>query len=129
MMMTKEVIKTRNSLMLITAALGLVCIIVGAFFAESLIKWALGIAIGVLICIFRILSMTRSLSRAADMQPEDAKNYARAQYMLRYIITFAAAAVVCYMGFASPLGVIVGLILLQPAVYIYNFIDGRKTQS
>lgn len=115
--------------MLITVVLGLVCIIIGAFFVESLVKWAFGIAIGVLICIFRVLSMTRSLSRAADMQPEDAKNYARAQYMFRYIITFAAAAVVCYMGFANPLGVIVGLILLQPAVYIYNFIDGRKPQS
>lgn len=127
--MTNEVIKTRNSLTAITIVLGLVCIIAGVFFTESLIKWALGIAIGVLICVFRIFSMTRSLSRAADMEPTDAKNYARAQYMMRYIITFAAAAVVCYMGFANPLGVIVGLILLQPAVYIYNFIDGRKAKS
>lgn len=129
MQMTEEVIKTRNSLMIITVVMGVICMALGLFFAENIFKWILGIAIGVLICIFRIFSMTKSLSKAVEMEPTDAKNYARVQYMLRYILTFAFAVVACYLGFASPVGVIVGLILLQPAVYIYNFIDSKKAKS
>lgn len=127
--MTNDVIKTRNSLMLITVVLGVICMVIGLFFVDSLIAWTLGIVIGVLMCIFRVFSMTKGLEKAVDMTPEDAKNYARAQYMLRYIITFAVAVIACYKGFANPVGVIVGLILLQPAVYIYNFIDSRANKN
>lgn len=127
--MTDDVLKTRNSLMLITVALGVICMVTGLFFVDSLITWILGIAIGVLICIFRVFSMTRCLEKAVDMEPEDAKNYAKSQYMLRYIIAFAVAVIACYKGFANPIGVIVGLVLLQPAVYIYNFIDRKANKK
>lgn len=127
--MTDDVLKTRNSLMLITVALGVICMVIGLFFVDSLITWILGIAIGVLICIFRVFSMTRCLEKAVDMEPEDAKNYAKSQYMLRYIIAFAVAVIACYKGFANPIGVIVGLVLLQPAVYIYNFIDRKANKK
>ena len=73
--------------------------------------------------------MTRCLEKAVDMEPEDAKNYAKSQYMLRYIIAFAVAVIACYKGFANPIGVIVGLVLLQPAVYIYNFIDRKANKK
>lgn len=127
--MSDDVLKTRNSLMIITVALGVVCMIIGLFFVDSLITWVLGIAIGVIICLFRVFAMARGLEKAVDMAPEDAKNYARAQYMLRYIITFAIAVIACYNGFANPIGVIVGLVLLQPAVYIYNFIDRKANKK
>lgn len=126
--MTNDVIKTRNSLMIITAILGIICMAVGLFFADKIFPWILGVAIGIIICIFRVFSMTKSITKAVEMSPEDAKNYAKAQYMLRYIITFALAVAACYLGYANPVGVIVGLVLLQPAVYIYNFID-KKTDS
>ncbi len=121
--MTNDVIKTRNGLVITTILLGIVCIVAGMFFVEGFLPWILGVAIGVIMCVFRVFSMTKSIEKAVDMSPEDAKNYAKSQYMLRYIITFAVAVVACYMGFANPVGVIVGLVLLQPAVYIYNFID------
>ncbi len=127
--MTNDVIKTRNGLILTTIVLGIVCIIAGMFFVNGFLPWLFGVAIGVLMCVFRVFSMTRSLAKAVDMSPEDARNYAKSQYMLRYIITFAVAVVACYMGFANPVGVIVGLVLLQPAVYIYNFIDKRANKN
>ncbi|MDO4299872.1 MAG: ATP synthase subunit I [Clostridia bacterium] len=127
--MTNDVIKTRNGLILTTIVLGIVCIAAGMFFVSSLLPWILGVAIGVLMCVFRVFSMTKSIEKAVDMSPEDAKNYAKSQYMLRYIITFAVAVAACYMGFANPVGVIVGLVLLQPAVYIYNFIDKRTNKN
>lgn len=120
--MTSDVLKTRNSLIIITVILGIICMIIGFIFTESMIMWAVGMAIGVLICIFRVLSMTRSLEKAADMSPENAKNYARMQYMLRYVITLAIAVIACYKGIADPIALIIGIVLLQPAVYIYNLI-------
>lgn len=127
--MTSDVIKTRNSLMIITVVLGIICMAAGFLFTESIIMWTVGIALGVLICVFRVLSMTKSLERASEMAPENAKNYARAQYMLRYVITLAIAVFACYKGFADPIGLIVGLVLLQPAVYIYNFITNRTGKN
>lgn len=123
--MNDEVLKTRNSLMIITIVLGLISFIVGLFFVVNIMSWALGIAIGIAVCVFRVFSITRQLERTADMTPENAQNYARAKYMMRYLITFVVAAFVCYKGIANPVGVIVGLLLLQPAVYIYNFM-GKK---
>lgn len=127
--MTSDVLKTRNSLMIITVVLGIICIAAGFVFTDSILMWTVGIALGVLICIFRVLSMTRSLEKAAEMSPENAKNYARAQYMLRYVITLAIAVFACYKGFADPIALIVGLVLLQPAVYIYNFIRNRAEKN
>lgn len=127
--MTSDAVKTRNSLMIITVVLGIICMAAGFVFTDSILMWTVGIALGVLICIFRVLSMTRSLEKAAEMAPENAQNYARAQYMLRYVITLAVAVFACYKGFADPIALIVGLVLLQPAVYIYNFIMNRAEKN
>lgn len=127
--MTNDAVKTRNSLMIITVVLGVICMAAGFVFTDSILMWAVGIALGVLICIFRVLSMTRSLEKAAEMTPENAQNYGRAQYMLRYVITLAAAVFACYKGFADPVALIVGLVLLQPAVYICNFIMNRAEKN
>ncbi len=127
--MTDNILKTRNGLMIITAALGVLCLIVGLFFASSAVKWCIGIGIGVLICFFRVISMTKSVEKAVDMTPEDAQNYGKLQYMVRYVVTAAVAVLACYKGIADPFGLIVGLVLLQPAVYIYNFIESRINKA
>lgn len=127
--MTDDVLKTRNSLIMITIVLGAICLVAGMFFVDSIFPWIVGIAIGVIICVFRVFSMSRSLEKAVEMSPEDAKNYTRAHYMLRYIISFVIAVIACYKGIANPVGVIVGLVLLQPAVYIYNFIDRKISKK
>lgn len=127
--MTDDVVKTRNSLVMITIVLGIICLVIGMFFVDNIFPWIVGIAIGVIICAFRVFSMSRSLEKAVEMTSEDAKNYTRAHYMLRYIISFVIAVIACYKGLANPVGVIVGLVLLQPAVYIYNFIDRRNSKK
>ncbi|MDO5388349.1 MAG: ATP synthase subunit I [Clostridia bacterium] len=127
--MTDDVLKTRNSLLAIVLILGLICMAVGLIFTDQALMWIVGIALGALICEFRVISMTKSLEKAADMEPADAKNYTRAQYMLRYMITLAIAVIACYKGFANPVGLIVGLVLLQPAVYIYSFFEKRKEKK
>lgn len=124
--MTNDVLKTRNSLMIITVVLGAICMVIGLFFTKDIISWLLGVGIGVIICLFRVMSMARGLEKTVDMTPNNAGNYARLQYMFRYLVSFAVAIGACYLGFANPIGVIVGLVLLQPAVYIHNFIDSRK---
>ena len=124
--MTKEMIKTRNSLMITLLVLGAISFIVGLFFLENFISWFLGIVIGILISLFRLFSMSKSLEKTVDMEVENAKNYYKAQYMLRYIVSFAIAVVACYLGFANPIGLIVGLVLLQPTVYIYQLIEKKK---
>lgn len=126
--MTNDVKKTRNSLMITTVVLGIICMVIGVFFTSDKIAWLLGVAIGVVICLFRVISMTKSLEKVVDMSPDNANNYAKAMYMFRYVVSLAIAISACYLRVANPIGVIVGLLLLQPATYIYNFIDARIKQ-
>lgn len=127
--MTNDVIKTRNGLVMTTIVLGIICIAVGLFFVDGMLSWILGVVIGVLICMFRVFSMTRSIEKSVDMSPEDAKKFSQLQYMFRYVVTLAVAVIACYTGYANVFGVIVGLVLLQPAVYIYNFIDKKNHKN
>ena len=126
--MTNDVKKTRNSLMITTVVLGIICMVIGVFFTSDKIACVLGVAIGVVICLFRVISMTKSLEKVVDMSPDNANNYAKAMYMFRYVVSLAIAIGACYLRVANPIGVIVGLLLLQPATYIYNFIDARIKQ-
>lgn len=123
--MTNDVVKTRNSLMITTVILGIICMVIGVFFTSDKISWLLGVAIGVAVCLFRVISMARGLEKIVDMSPDNANNYARAMYMFRYAVSCVVAVCACYFGIANPIGVIVGLLLLQPATYIYNFIDTK----
>lgn len=127
--MTNDVVKTRNGLAVTTIVLGIICIAAGLFFVDNLLSWIIGVAIGTAICVFRVFSMTRSIEKSVEMSPEDAKNYAKLHYMLRYLITLAVAVAVCCTGYANVFGVIVGLLLLQPAVYIYNFMGKKKNKD
>ena len=65
--MTNDVKKTRNSLMITTVVLGIICMVIGVFFTSDKIAWLLGVAIGVVICLFRVISMTKSLEKVVDM--------------------------------------------------------------
>ena len=116
--MTNDVIKTRNSLMITTVILGIICMVIGVFFTSDKISWLLGVAIGVAVCLFRVISMARGLEKIVDMSPDNANNYARAMYMFRYVVSCVVAVCACYFGIANPIGVIVGLLFTACNIYL-----------
>lgn len=124
--MEMDIYKTLKQIIATVAALGAVAFIIGAFFAESLLFWLLGIALGTLVSVIKVILLKRTLDKAVDMSPEDAKNYTRSRYTLRLVLSVAVIAVTFKIPYFNVIGVIVGLLLIQPAVYIVNFINRKK---
>ena len=123
--MTSDVIKTRNGLIITVAVMAIAICIIGLFIADSKIPWLAGMAVGTVLSIGRVIFLTRSLSKTVEMDKETASKVSQAHYMLRYLATLVIAVAAIILG-ANPIGVIVGLILVQPAVYIYNFIFNKQ---
>ncbi len=123
--MTSDVIKTRNGLIITVAVMAVIIFGIGLFIADNKAAWFAGMAVGTLLSIGRVLFLTGTLNKTADMDKETASRVSQAHYMLRYMGTLVIAVLAIILG-AHPIGVIVGLILVQPAVYIYNFIFNKQ---
>lgn len=79
--------------------------------------FALSILFGTIISIFRINLIENTMSRSVDMDNNDAKNYARIQYILRYFITGIAIFVSAIAPYLDLITTFVCIITLQPASY------------
>lgn len=123
--MTSDVIKTRNGLIITVAIMAIIICIIGLFIADNKIPWLAGMAVGTILSVGRVIFLTRSLSKTVELDKETASKVSQAHYMLRYLATLVIAVLAIILG-ANPIGVIVGLILVQPAVYIYNFIFNKQ---
>lgn len=123
--MTSDVIKTRNGLIITVAVMAIIIFAIGLFIADNLTAWFMGMAVGTVLSIGRVILLARSLSKTVEMDKETAGKVSQAHYMLRYLATLVIAVLAIIAG-ANPIGVIVGLILVQPAVYIYNFIFNKQ---
>ncbi len=123
-MNSKKVLK---QIIISIAALGIIAMGIGIYFADNILYWVLGIAAGTAISMLKVIMLERTLDRAVDMPPEDAKNYTRSRYTFRMILSIAAVVVAIKLPWFNVIGVIVGLLLVQPAVYIVNF-TGRNNK-
>lgn len=108
-------------------ALGVIALGVGIFFVDNRLYWILGIAAGTGVSVLKVTMLNRTLNKAVDMSPEDAKNYTRVRYTYRMVLSIAVVVLAVKLVWFNVVGVIVGLLLVQPAVYIVNFI-GRKNK-
>ena len=115
--------KTLKQIITIVVALGVIALGIGMFFANSILYWAVGIALGTFVSVLKVVMLEKTLNKAVDMAPEDAKNYTRSRYTFRMVLTIALVAVAIKIPYINVIGLIVGLLLIQPAVYIVNFIN------
>lgn len=128
---TKIVVKQLNfviiGLAVLCACIGVICISTGILGAdESILYWILGVAFGTAVSLVKLLMIERTVERAVDMEPQNAKNYVNSRASFRFVLTIVMVVVAIKIPFFNILGVIVGLILTQPAVYIVNFINRNQ---
>ena len=121
-----EAKETLNKILLFTCILGLIAFGIGVFFTKDILGWALGIIVGTLVSVLKVFLLERTLNKAVDMSPEDAKNYTRSRYTFRMVLRILVLVASIKIHFIDVIGVIVGLLLVQPAVYIVNFINRGK---
>lgn len=111
----------------VVAVITLVILIVGVIVSKAPVKFALGLLLGSLVSVIRLLMLARAVGKAVDMEPADSKLYMVGQYNIRMLLAIAAVVACGIMkAHISIIGMILGLVAAQPAVYIANFIYEKK---
>ena len=76
--------------------------------------------------LLRVYMLERTLDKAVDMDPKNANNYTRANYTMRLVVSVVIVVLACLVEQINVVGVLIGLLLVQPAAYITNFITANK---
>ena len=117
---------TCKKLSTVIAVLGLIALVVGLFFAGNKIYWIVGIVLGTVASLIKVYMLERTLDKAVDMDPKNANNYTRANYTMRLVVSVVIVVLACIVEQINVVGVLIGLLLVQPAAYITNFITSNK---
>ena len=115
--MLEDALKVKDKLIITIGIMALIVFIIGVFLVNNIVAWLIGVAIGAALSIARVLHILSTLDKGMSMQADKAVLYSRAMYTLRYSLTMIIALVAIVLG-SNAYGVIGGLILVQPAVYI-----------
>ena len=59
--------------------------------------------------------LERTLDKAVDMDPKNANNYTRANYTMRLVVSVVIVVLACLVEQINVVGVLIGLLLVQPA--------------
>lgn len=110
---TKQMIK--NMVFVSLVALILVC------FVKTFLPYILGLTIGTLLAIAKLILMEQSIDKSLNMSPKTAEKYIHAQYVLRYILTGLVLFFVIKSRSISTIGFLIGLCSLQISAYITGF--------
>lgn len=113
---------TCKKLSTVIAVLGLIALVVGLFFAGNKIYWIVGIVLGTIASLIKVYMLERTLDKAVDMDPKNANNYTRANYTMRLVVSVVIVVLACLVEQINVVGVLIGLLLVQPAAYITNLL-------
>jgi ABC-type Fe3+-siderophore transport system permease subunit len=122
---SKKLLFSLLALSVVALVIGCVLIATGHFFTSSIPYYIVGIAVGFLFDAIKVIMMTNAIEKAVDMTPKDAANYVRLQYSSRFFLTLVVLVAAYKVPFVDPVGVIIELLLLQPASYITNLIISK----
>ena len=109
---------------------GFVVLIVGIWFFEDKIKYAVGLSVGIVQAIFLSINMAACILDSLDVVDKKGKIVTSIKAILRYLIVVATTFAMCYMNwgyigtwFAGIMGLKVSA-LLQPM--IHRFMNKKK---
>lgn len=125
--------KTARSLMLLIGAFFIlagaagVLVILFVFEFEKPAPYLMGLALGCISSLIKAWLLERALNNAVDMEKERARNYALAQWVIRYALSIAVLApVVIFPDIFGLFGAILGILSLQISAYAVNLIPGMR---
>ena len=123
---TKSSVVTLIKIIVVIEVLALV---IGSFFAKSIPRYAAGIILGTVMSAARLVMLERTLQKSVDMPPENAESYVRMQYGVRMLLIVSVSFIALKTGFVSIVGLIIGLLPVQPAAYIAGLLGGKDTKT
>lgn len=92
--------------------------IVGFFFSENFLSYTLGLLFGVVVAIFLIIHMAKTLDRALDLPQGQAIKYTRRQSFLRLVVMLVAMVIALMVEQLNFIAVILGMLGLKIGAFI-----------
>lgn len=86
---------------------------VGFFFSEDLLSYTLGLLFGVVIAIFLIIHMAKTLDKALDLPQTQATKYVKRQSLLRLLIMLLAMTAGLVIERMNFIAVVLGMLGLK----------------
>lgn len=118
---------TSKQIIVTTIALFFIVFGIATFVVSNVKSFLIGLTFGTVFSILKLILLEKTLSKAMDMTGSKAINYTRIHYTLRYFLTFIVLLIAVFRDFHI-IGVIIGVLLTIPAIYIVNF-KNKKTQG
>lgn len=87
--------------------------VVGLFFSEDILSYTLGLLFGVIIAVFLIIHMAKTLDKALDLPQAQATKYVRRQSFLRLFIMLFAMIIALAVDWFNFITVVLGLLGLK----------------
>ncbi|MDD2269056.1 MAG: ATP synthase subunit I [Eubacteriales bacterium] len=100
--------------------IALASVLISIIYYRSLdfLPFLYGVVLGSAVSIAKIFLLEHTVNKAIDLEKHKASSYVTVQYILRLVVT----GVVLYLGAVVPqinlLGVVIGILAFQAAVYI-----------
>lgn len=83
------------------------------------ISYSLGLLAGILISIYKVVSIENSLTKSVDLEEKQASSKGTFGFILRYIVTIGVLILTfIYPNIFNPIGTILGILCLQFSAYL-----------
>jgi len=103
----------------------LVALAIGVFISNNPMAFVQGIGLGGIFTLLKVQLMNNTMNRAVTKEPEAAKRFVQAHYMLRYLLS----VLVLFVGIVTPtidsIAVIIALLSLKAAAYWQGLTEPR----
>lgn len=94
---------------------------VGVFFSEDLLSYTLGLLFGVVVAIFLIFHMTKTLDRALDLPQTQATKYVKRNSFLRLFVMLLALVAGLAFDYFNFIAIILGMLGLKIGALLAPF--------
>lgn len=102
----------------------LLIFLIGVWFMDPL-SWGLGCVLGGAFTILRLKMMELSIEKSVHMDQKKASRYARAQYIVRYLLSAAVLAAAALIPWLDPISTVLAMLTLKLATYIQGVLDKK----
>lgn len=123
---TNKIDETLLGLLIGIVIFAVISQIAGMFFVKSMLKYTIGLWIGIILalaCAYHMWwSLDRNLSLNADNEGA-ARAFAIKQSMIRYVVILLVFLVICITDFAYPLSAFLGIMGLKVGAYLQPVIN------
>ena len=97
---------------------------IGAIFMDPL-SWGLGCLLGGVFTIIRLKMMEISVEKSVHMDENKAVRYARAQYIVRYLLSGVVLAAAALVPWIDPISTVLAMLMLKLATYVQGILDKK----